>query len=51
MAVYTVHEPPQRDPGSSAEPERFVQLAVADCLHDPRLPTQYRSAFVSEFER
>ena len=24
MAVYTVHEPPQREPGSSAEPERFV---------------------------
>ncbi len=24
MSVYTVHEPPQRDPGAAAEPERFV---------------------------
>ncbi|MES1156063.1 MAG: DUF2628 domain-containing protein, partial [Pseudorhodoplanes sp.] len=24
MSVYTVHEPPRRDPGASADPERFV---------------------------
>jgi len=24
MSVYTVHEPPLRDPGASADPERFV---------------------------